>query len=159
MNEWGRKNGTLIISDGTGFSYPTNANGNSNMSTKVQQLIDKAKSRIGCTYAYGATRKPSNKNQSVFDCSSFVQWCYYQIGIKNLPGDTGSQLKAGTAVSWENRKPGDMVIFQTGSSPSGRHVYICTGNGKTIEARGTNYGVVEYKERTGKKLLGVRRFI
>lgn len=159
MNNWGRKNGTLIISNGTGFSYPATSNGNSNMSSKVQQLIDKAKTRVGCRYAYGAARNPSNKNQSVFDCSSFVQWCYYQIGIKNVPGDTSSQLKAGTAVSWENRKAGDIVIFQSGSSPSGRHVYIYTGNGKTIEARGREYGVVEYKERTGKKLLGVRRLI
>ncbi|GAA0229483.1 C40 family peptidase [Metaclostridioides mangenotii] len=157
-NQWGRKNGTLIISDGTGFTYPTTANGDSSMPPKVQQLINVAKTKIGCKYVYGAARNPSNKGQSVFDCSSFVQWCYYQLGIK-IPGDTGSQLKAGTAVSWENRKPGDIIISQSSSSGSGRHVVLYIGNGETIEARGTAYGVVKYKERSKGSVLSVRRFI
>lgn len=52
--------------------------------TAGEQIVQKARSKIGCNYQYGGT------GPDTFDCSGFTQWVYAQFGIK-IPHGAQSQ--------------------------------------------------------------------
>lgn len=156
-NKWGRKNGTLIISNGTGFSYPSNSNNATNsgvITGKAKQVIDIAKSKVGCAYKWG------HKGPNSFDCSGFIYWIFKQIGV-NAPAPVSNQEKLGKNISYENMRPGDIIAYRSSSSPSGRHIVLYVGDGSIIHAKGSAYGVVKESitKRDRQKVISVRRFI
>ena len=110
----------------------------------TSNIIALAQTKIGCRYVYGASHSVadiSNPNTTVFDCSSFVSWAYYQTG-NQLPGGimTSSEIaKLGSQPGWQQisidqAQPGD-ILWKSG------HVGLYAGNGQTVEAKGTKWGV------------------
>src|SRR5699024_12613034 len=73
---------------------------------------------------------------SGFDCSGFVYWSYKQAG-KELPRATGGQSQTGTKVSYSEAKAGDLIFFNTTSTPNS-HVGIYLGGGQFLAANTTN---------------------
>ena len=107
--------------------------------TQEQQtkLIALAKELIGKPYKYGATLEEAPHH---FDCSSFTQYLFKQIGIE-LPRSTIFQAECGEEIQLENIQPGDLLFvhgvrgFYNQKFPQGvGHVVLYIGNGKTIHA-------------------------
>lgn len=99
------------------------------------------KSRLEKTYPYsyynGKLDSTKWFGKQVFDCSGLICWAMRKIGLKGsgFRIASGGFGALGTRVSANEIIPGD--IFYDGT-----HCGICLDNGKTVEAKGTNYGVV-----------------
>lgn len=102
----------------------------------------------GKAYVYGAPVQPANADPKSFDCSSLVAWCADRIGV-NLTAKgirTAAQewdycAAHGGSISVDQAiKTRGALVFEN-DPPS--HVVISLGNGDTIEAMGTAYGVRE----------------
>lgn len=89
----------------------------------VQTVLDFARAQIGKPYVWGGTGPDS------FDCSGLTQAAWAEAGV-NLPRTTYDQVNAGTQVSRDQVRPGDLLFFYDAASPS--HVGIYSGNGQMI---------------------------
>jgi len=103
------------------------------------KIANKALSRLGCTYVWGAAHSWTtikNPNQSQFDCSGLVNWAHYQAGVDlGRIHYTGSMLSAGKAVSKSELQAGDIILFSSNGSASGvHHVGIYIGDNKMVHA-------------------------
>jgi cell wall-associated NlpC family hydrolase len=118
--------------------------------TKLQQFLNTAVAQSGDQYVFGAETKLNDPNPSRFDCSELVEWASHQAGVK-VPDGAWNQFtylnKGGSTMSVEQaiRTPG-ALLFSFSSDPltgqpKAAHVAISLGNGKTIEAKGSEYGV------------------
>ena len=72
-------------------------------------------------YVYGG-----NSLTNGIDCSGFTQQIFAHFGY-SLPRTSDAQASSGVAVSWENHRAGDIIVY------SG-HVAILTGDGGIIHA-------------------------
>lgn len=88
----------------------------------------------------------------VWDCSGLVRWAYRQLGTDCAHGSNSiynrycknkGRLIGGKRQDGEELKPGTAVF--TGTSEDRGHIGLYIGNGKVIEAKGTQYGVVMSK--------------
>lgn len=87
----------------------------------------------GVRYRLGGTTKRG------IDCSAFVQQTFRdQFGL-DLPRSTWEQKDTGKEVSRNKLRPGDLVLFRSGST--GRHVGIYLGNDNFVHAS-TSSGVM-----------------
>lgn len=68
--------------------------------TSGEEIVKKARSKLGCHYKYGA----SGPNQ--FDCSGFTQWVHSQFGI-SIPRTAAEQGKRGVESTGH---PGDIAL-------------------------------------------------
>ncbi|MDD6762713.1 MAG: NlpC/P60 family protein [Clostridiales bacterium] len=101
----------------------------------VQSILDLADSLRGTPYVWGGTTTRG------FDCSGFVQYIYGQNGY-SLTRTTYTQWdNDGRFVSKAELKPGDLVYFGSGNSPS--HVGMYVGNGMMIHSPRTG-DVIKY---------------
>ena len=140
----GRKtNGFYRVSYGgvTGYasaSYITigGSGGGGGGSGKGASIYNKAKSKLGCAYVWGAT------GPNTFDCSGLVQWAHKQCGI-SIPRVSKDQARGGRAGS---KAKGDVVAF---GNPV-HHVGICDGAGKYIHAPQTG-DVVKISSLSGRR--------
>jgi len=106
---------------------------------RASDFVRVALAQDGDRYVYGAETRLDDPNPSVFDCSELVQWAAAQVGINFADGSSnqlGAVRRAGLEISVEQamRTPG-ALLFKPG------HVAISLGDGRTIEAKGSAYGV------------------
>ncbi len=110
-------------------------------SAKADTIINLGKTFIKKTpagkpvydYKLGATFEKDH----TFDCSSFMQYVFGKNGIK-LPRTSREQSKVGTAVSYQNLRKGDLILFtnedrkdKVGIEHIG-HVGVYIGDGKML---------------------------
>lgn len=86
------------------------------------------------TYVYGGGRTESDIARGRFDCSGFVHWAFAQAGIE-IGSSTATIRNAGTQVSADEMRPGDLVFFDTYKKDG--HVGIYLGGGKFIGSQST----------------------
>lgn len=145
---FGRRKGKAVI----GVEV-TNNSGGSSSSGGRQDIVEKAKSKLGTKYVWGAT------GPNTFDCSGLSSWCHRQVGI-NIPRTSLEQSRSGKPVSKENLLPGDLVFFKTTSAPVG-HVGIYVGNGQMIHtstpSKPCRYDKV-FEGYYGKRYVNARRY-
>ncbi|ONI74675.1 hypothetical protein ALI144C_38280 [Actinosynnema sp. ALI-1.44] len=126
--------------------------------TKLQTFLNSAVAQTGDKYVFGHEVSVSDRNPSTFDCSELVEWAAGQAGVK-VPDGSWLQYRqlanSGTTMSVEQamRTPGALLFSfssdpMKGGRPSAAHVAISLGNGKTIEAKGTQYGVGSWEANT-----------
>ncbi|XXF79569.1 peptidoglycan-binding protein [Myxococcaceae bacterium GXIMD 01537] len=120
----------------SGPSAPTPAPGGRGT---AEAFVQKALAQAGDRYIFGAETNLNDPNPKAFDCSELVQWAAHQVGI-TIPDGTMNQLphcqQKGTTVSVEKAlKTRGALLFRPG------HVAISLGDGRTIEAKGSAYGV------------------
>lgn len=114
----------------------------------INKLISAITSATGKPYVWGASGPNS------FDCSGLIYWAFQQCGV-TIPRITTDQYAAGTTVSWDNIKPGDL-LFNADAS----HVLMYIGDNSVIHAPHTGDVVKivsanSYKGYTVKRLNGV----
>lgn len=117
----------------------------------AEQVVRLALDQTGDRYVLGAEASPLNPNPSTFDCSELVEWVCARLGVQpKMPDLVVNQAahcrRMGTAISVETaiRTRGALLFNDfgwSGSGGSGNHVAISLGDGTTIEARGSRYGV------------------
>lgn len=104
-------------------------------------------------YVWGGTSLTSGA-----DCSGFVQAVFRQFGIY-LPRTSKEQARCGTAVSYSEARPGDLIFYYTSSSMSGSHIGIYIGNGKYVNAAGRKWGTVISNVNPNRTGLTFRRVV
>lgn len=118
---------------GTGCSDATNS---SVTQAVIQAGLDEIKKNIPYVFGAGGPNGPSG-NPAGFDCSSFMQYVFYQGAHITLPRTAGDQYNAtvgqGHSVQMNAIQPGDMLFY--GSSPGNiGHVVMYIGDNKIMEA-------------------------
>ncbi len=163
-NNFGRRNGYIIIGDGTGYTTTSTGTTSTNKKTsdKAAKLISVAKSKLGAPYVWGASGTKS------FDCSSFTQYVYKTaLGI-NLQRTSNIQGEQGTKItSTSQLQPGDLIYFNTYSTNRANgitHVGMYIGNGQMIHASYSQKKIVivnlsSYLAYKGTKFIWARRHI
>lgn len=104
-------------------------------------------------YVWGGTSLSSGA-----DCSGFVQAVFKKFGVY-LPRTSREQARCGTAVSYSEARPGDLIFYYTSSSMSGSHIGIYIGNGKYVNAAGKKWGTVISNVNPNRTGLTFRRVV
>uniref|UniRef100_UPI00374EEB2A C40 family peptidase n=1 Tax=Clostridioides difficile TaxID=1496 RepID=UPI00374EEB2A len=135
-NRFGRRKGSLIIGDGTGYT---------NVAGKAGTVIAEAKKHLGKPYKWGGNG-PSN-----FDCSGLMVYCFKKVNV-NLPRTSSQQSKVGKKVEQNNLQAGDLVFFHNPVT----HVGLYIGNGEYLHAPQTG-DIVKISKLSGRKDFNTAR--
>lgn len=99
----------------------------------------------GDRYVFGAEARPTNPDPAYWDCSELTEWSAARLGVF-LPDGAYNQWRFCTRISVDKaiKTPGALLFLGDGTG-TGRsaitHVAGSLGNGQTIEARGSKWGV------------------
>lgn len=110
-----------------------------------QAVVDYACQFIGNPYVWGGTSLTNGA-----DCSGFVQQVYAYFGI-SLPRTSYEQRGVGTAVSYDQAVPGDIVCYDG-------HVGIYIGDGQIVNAMNPAQGI-GISPATYTNIITVRRVL
>jgi cell wall-associated NlpC family hydrolase len=124
--------------------------------SQAERFVQFALAQEGDRYEMSVSADPNDPNPEVFDCSELVEWAAARAGVSGVEEATFSQynqMKAeGKTISVEEalHTRGALLFKFPGGEPTpgqtqrrdGYHVAISLGDGTTIEAMGTKYGVV-----------------
>ncbi len=111
-------------------------------------VVEFASQFIGNPYVWGGTSLTEGA-----DCSGFVQSVYKEYGV-DLPRVAADQAQYGTKIAVEDAQPGDLIFYARDGYVY--HVVIYAGNGKTVEAMGTKYGIVQGNLNTANAVWATR---
>lgn len=103
---------------------------------QASRIIEIGKKYLGTPYQLGA----AEGNTSEFDCSSFLQYIYKQVGV-DLPRSSREQAKAGYAVSKSDLQPGDLIFSDTNNDGVINHVSMYIGNDQLLQTYKKGIGV------------------
>lgn len=110
-----------------------------------KSIVAKAMTQSGDPYIFGYEVDLKDPNPDAFDCSELVQWACAQLGVSPAMPDGASyqyehcKRYAATCSVEKAVKTAGALLFRLSSS--GNHVVISRGDGTTIEAKGSAYGV------------------
>lgn len=107
----------------------------SNSSDIGQQIVNTARQYVGNPYVWGGTSLTGG-----IDCSGFTMSIYGMYGV-GLPHQSNAQLPYGEWVAYEDRQPGDLLLF--GSAGNIYHVGIANEYGGMIHASNPSDGIKE----------------
>ena len=122
----------------------------------ARKAVKTAYTQMGKKYRSGGASP-----QKGFDCSGLIWWVYKQNGYK-VPRITVDQASAGYSVPKNQARPGDIVVFRTGSSPRGLHTGIYAGGNSFIHSprRGEKVRMENMSiPYWSNKLIAVRRVV
>jgi len=149
---------------------------------KIKKIIEIARSCLGMPYEYGAYLQKNNEEKPKgFDCSSFIQYVFQQIGLE-LPRSSILQAASplGKKIAANKLEPGDVIFFEgtkghyhhalfPGEKIYIGHVAIYTGDNKIIHATDNGAlnpilrGVVEHNinilPKPAYNIVMIKRFI
>jgi hypothetical protein len=125
----------------------------------VETVVGLAVAQQGDRYVSNAEASPSDPNPSEFDCSELVEWACARAGVTpTMPDGSWIQQRfcAGQgqiigvdqaiatrgALLFNHRDDAGNPVDPGPKCPPHAHVAISLGDGTTIEAMGTNYGVL-----------------
>jgi cell wall-associated NlpC family hydrolase len=119
---------------------------------KTSRFVELALQQNGDRYVMGHEVGLDDADPDTFDCSELVQWAAHHVGVEITDGSwlqylDLKQKDALMPVDEALRTPGALLFSFSeepqfgGGRPSQAHVAISLGDGRTIEARGSKYGV------------------
>lgn len=89
----------------------------------------------------GTRYRIGGNSKNGVDCSGFMQITFRDLFGIDLPRMTVDQAKEGTKISKSELRTGDLVFFNTGRGPNGKHVGVYVKNGQFLHAS-TKGGVI-----------------
>lgn len=90
-------------------------------------LVETARSYLGVPYLWGGASAQG------FDCSGLTMSVYRLNGLQ-LPRSSRDQYEAGSAVTKDELRPGDLLFFSTNGTGRVSHVGLYAGDGTFIHA-------------------------
>lgn len=121
----------------------------------VEAVIAEGTKCLGVPYVYGAVRLHdgsgrmlSGFTKNAFDCSSLMQYMFYNGADKLLQVNTRTQIKQGTTVSKAQLKRGDLIFFTNASRKNNKglervgHVAIYLGDNYILHTA-SDYAKIE----------------
>ncbi|MGN6575811.1 MAG: C40 family peptidase [Nocardioides sp.] len=94
----------------------------------VDAVLAFARAQVGEPYQWAAD------GPDAWDCSGLTMRAWQQAGVY-LPHYTQAQYDAGTPITADQLRPGDLVFWSTSSSPAGiHHVALYLGDGMIVHA-------------------------
>ncbi|MGD0216319.1 MAG: peptidoglycan-binding domain-containing protein [Desulfobaccales bacterium] len=122
-------------------------------------ILQKARTRLGDSYVFGALTPVGAPNPRVFDCSKLASWAVYQAAklIYGADRDKGNPLEVyGGTIYWNRdaRSVGLIVsleeaaaspgaaVLRLGTASQCGHIVFSDGLGGTVEAHSTATGVI-----------------
>ena len=124
---------------------------------KIQQLIKAGLKYLGRPYEFGA----SNNQTRTFDCSSFTQRAFRDIGIE-IKRSSRSQYAypPGQYIEKSKIKRGDLLFFDYAKDGRIDHVAIYYGNNKLLHTyRPEGVEVGDFSEYWHDRYVGAKRII
>ena len=115
-----------------------------------EKILEKALSCVGNPYVWGGTSLTNGA-----DCSGFVQTLYSLFGY-HIPRVAAAQSTYGTQIPVSDAAPGDLIFFARNGYVY--HVAMYAGDGKTVEAYSSNYGIIT-KELSDREAVWATRII
>ena len=109
------------------------------------QIANYATQFVGNPYVWGGTSLTNGA-----DCSGFVQSVFGDYGI-NLSRTTYTQANEGTAVSYSDMQPGDVINY-------GFHTAIYLGDNKIVHAADQSQGIIIQDNPAYQPIVTIRRF-
>lgn len=128
-----------------------------------QKMLRLAETRIGEKYVNVCVPKNNPNWHGPWDCAEFMSWLVYQVGgflygcVDNkanpatVEAYTGAwkadSKKLGKRVPWRQAAAtvgGILLRYPPGPGMMG-HIVVCDGNGRTVEAMGSAFGVCRGK--------------
>ncbi len=139
---------------------------------KVEQVVSEGYKLLGVPYVYGAVRLHDGKgnflkgfSKQKFDCSSLVQYVYYQGASKLLNVTTRTQVTQGRYVSKANLQRGDCLFFtnedrqyKTGVERVG-HVAIYLGDNYILHTSSDYARIEKMNAKRWSFYIEARRFL
>lgn len=102
-------------------------------------LVNKMMSQRGDRYVFGAEIRLGDPDPDQGDCSEYIEWACWQIGLRNpkMPDGSLAQINHCRAIPLSaGLATAGAVLWRPG------HIVVSRGDSKTtIEARGAKYGV------------------
>ena len=117
----------------TTTSSSTSSSQTASTAAKGEEVAKYALRFKGLAYKWGGESLTSG-----VDCSGFTMKIYEHFGY-TLPHSSTAQRYSGTAVSWANKQPGDLICYEMINGLG--HVGIYIGNNQVIHAGSTSTGV------------------
>lgn len=111
----------------------TTSSATTSSKTTGEQVVSYAKQFIGNPYKWGGESLTNG-----VDCSGFTMKVYEHFGYK-LPHSSTAQRYEGTAVSWEQKQPGDLICYDMINGVG--HVGIYIGNNQVVHAGSASTGI------------------
>ena len=122
-------------------------------------ILQKARTRLGDSYLFGALTPVGAPDPRVFDCSKLASWAVYQAAqiIYGADHDAGNPLEVyGGTIYWNRdaRSAGSIVSLEEAAASPGAavlrlataslcgHIVLSDGLGGTVEAHSTAAGVI-----------------
>ena len=115
-----------------------------------EKILEVALSCVGNPYVWGGTSLTHGA-----DCSGFVQTLYRMFGY-SLPRVADAQSRVGTQIPVSDAAPGDLIFFARNGYVF--HVAMYAGDGKTVEAYSSQYGIIT-KELSDRDAVWATRII
>ncbi len=132
----------------TGVNATGAANANAQTQAIIQAGIQEIAKNIPYAYGGGGPNGPSigGDGLSGFDCSSFMQYIFWQGAQMRIGRTTGAQyaetVGAGHSVQLANIQPGDLIFYGPSASNT-EHVVMYIGNNMIIQAPSTGHNLDE----------------
>ena len=155
--EYDDKNGNPISVSGI-----SNAGTGIAASGKAADILRIAAARVGGRYAYGGDQWGKGPSDTAVDCSHYVWHVLREAGVYSgeyTTADGFRTLGRPVAGGLAGTQAGDIIVYQSSGSPSGRHIGIYDGNGLIYEARGSRWGITHDRKADHGTILAVRRFV
>lgn len=115
-----------------------------------QSVVNYAMQFRGNPYVWGGESLTNG-----VDCSGFTMQVYRHFGY-SLPHSSTAQRYEGTAVSWDEKQPGDLICYQMIGGVG--HVAIYIGNNQIIHAGSSTTGI-SVRNADYRSVWGVRRIV
>lgn len=135
-----------------------------NIMEKSNNVIEGAKSMIGTvTYTWGGKGPNDAINGPVptkLDCSGFTQYVFKRWAGINIGVSTYDQINAGEEVSFEDKVPGDLILFKNtyaGRNPT--HVGIYIGGNQFIHCGGHGVVIQTFNDWWSVRVMCMRRVL
>lgn len=125
----------------------------------ASQILAVAAGMKGQPYGFGRGHVDPPCSDSLTDCSSYVSCVLYKVGLTSHTMATGELSGFGTGVTYDQRAPGDLIVWNGGTG--GGHVGIIVDGGTMWNNPCTTCGGVQishypYGERTASAAV-IRR--
>lgn len=153
----------LVMGSGN-FTLSGYAGGGAELSSKltnseineILEGVTDVNQQFVCRYALNRVGYPYSQayrdSGNYYDCSSLAFYSWKAAGINISYGGSTTAAseaqgleEAGKTVSYESMQPGDLIFYsycRNGRYKNISHVAIYIGNGKVVEAKSEQYGVV-----------------